>query len=416
MKDETFYRASMDGTWESLENLRGHYAGTYPSSAWVVGGGPSLADADIDLINASPAPKMCVNYGGRGADGEGLLIRPDFWTTYDPTSRFSRHVFLNPSIKKFCNGVRRRDLVPGGSEKVCDCPNMVLYNNENRGYADFIKPGGKVLNCLDSFIQAIDILYHLGFRTIYCVGTDLAVWPSESQIELARSAGVEYDAERMCVTLVDPKSDNKPYQSDLLADFVTACEQSGLQDKYRGEAALSDRGKCLDLLAGVDREKQYSFEETKSLPNAIRTDHHYFNNVQYLRQARKNLSMHGVSIISCSPKSRLNAYFENIGVDDADQRIRRRISCDRSESTQGKFTTAVAPDEGMVRMADIAPYGWTKPEEAIAEIAEAKPDSIQKEDCPADNDNVAQAVNMDHLERREGIRKKFLELQRQDEA
>src|SRR5690606_19022260 len=99
----------------------------------------------------------------------------------DPAERFSRSLFLSSTLK-FMPKYRAMEFVPGGTEKVCDCPATFFSTVERRGYEDFLNPRSKsLINTRDTFTLAIDILYRLGFRTIYCVGTEMRIRPSEAQ-------------------------------------------------------------------------------------------------------------------------------------------------------------------------------------------------------------------------------------------
>jgi hypothetical protein len=365
-EESTFYRHHTDGETEDMECLRDSYAGIKPSAAWLIGAGPSLTGLPWEKINESTAPKMCVNFAGWGKDGQGMMIRPDFWTTFDPTSSFSRHVFLNPAIKKFAIGGRRMDLIPSGTEKVCECPNTVMINQEHRGYRDFIKPGGKILHVLDSFIQGLDILYHLGFRTIYCAGTDLIIRPSSAQVEMARSVGVKYDEEKSEVTYpLSPDNEDIMSRSDLLEDFVVECIRKGLHKQYSGKKGRTEREACLHVLASVEREEQYSFTEVKQLGAACNSDRHYSDSVQYLRLARKCMSMHGLKLVSCTPRSRLNDFFPSMNVEDACAGIAYSVGNPEMETTDGKYRKRPGPGEGFPLMRDISPFGWKPPEDRL---------------------------------------------------
>ncbi len=308
---------------------------------------------------------MAMNFAGRDVDGKPPLIVPDFWTSFDPSAAFSPWVFRNPRITKFVINSRRMDLIPGGAEKICDCPNTVCVNVEHRGYRDFIKPGGKVIHALDSFLQALDILYHLGFRRIYCVGCDMIVRPSAAQIEAAKSVGVEYEDGETIVN----KDKDKPRRSDMLRDFLDECIRLGLYNQYSGDEALSDRERTLAVLESLGRESQYSFSEKKKFQAAANTDGHYWERVQYLRLARRSMSLAGLELFSCTPGSRLNAYFRYYEVCEAATLLETNVGAISDETTEGRYQGGhPTPNEGYPFMQDVKPYGWKTKEEEDGEV------------------------------------------------
>lgn len=319
---------------------------------------------------------MCVNLSGRDKDGKPPLIRPTFWTSYDPTARFSRSVFLDPTIAKFVNLSRKFDLLPGGgSEKVCDCPNLHFFSIEHRGYGDLIDPNSdRIVNQRDSFVQAIDLLFRLGFRRIYCVGTEMKILPSAKQIELARSKGVVYDDATGQVEIEHPKDKSKKIQSDLLVDFRDACYAAGIgASKSETSSILGSIGDGVE-----DREEQYSFSERKNFQSAANTDLHYWTAIQRLRQSRKCLARVGLELVSCTPGSRLNTYFAYRDVAAALNEIEQQVGIAEAEPTLGCYSgERVPPGHGLPKMKDIEPEGWAgtvkrraarEEEELIAQI------------------------------------------------
>ena len=349
-----FFRASTDGTatdaTAALENL---YAGNDPTACWLVGSGPSILGAPVEQIAASPVVKIGVNFSGRGPDGTAPRITPDIWTSFDPTSRFHRSIFLNPRITKFLKADKQKDLIPGTTFKACDCPATYFFRSETRGYGDFLDSrSDRILNALDSFIQALDIGYRLGFRRFFCVGADFIIRPSDAQVSLAVSCGIDFD--ETSGVLVTKDADPKlHYRSDRLVDFVDECIR-----KFGGK----DRRAVIEELESAGREQQYSFSETKPLAAAIHADSHYWERVQYLRLARRNLSLRGVSLGSCSPGSRLNDWFsfrEPLTVCDE---MTAACGDPREERTVGRYSGDVrdAVRESLPHHRDVSPYDWAQ--------------------------------------------------------
>lgn len=299
-------------------------------------------------IQQSPAGKFATNLCGRGADGEGWIIKPTHWTTYDPTPSFSAATFLDPTITKFCFGGREMDLVPGGTEKLCDCPGMYFIAHELKRFDNFLDVGSDKINkSLDSMVQAIDLAVRLGFRDLYMLGSELIIRPSQSQIEFARRVGVDYDDHKG--VLVEEKVGGKDltHRSDLLIDFAMMTARKSKID----QGHLYEQWSKMD-----DREGQYGFSEQKHFASAVRSDKHYWERVQFLRLARKNLALIGVTLVSCTPNSRLNAWFQYRDPLSVCEELKARFGDPVKEVTFGKYQTRKY-DHDLPHHRDIPPYG-----------------------------------------------------------
>ncbi len=342
-----FYRIATDGTEQRIP-LIDAYAGTQRTACWIIGGGPSLAELPTDAITNSALPKFAINLAGHG------LLRPTFWTAYDPTNRFQRSTYLDPSILKFVPRSRAMDLVPGTSFKVCDSPQTVFFDRDQQvGFHDFLYPPQErfdaprpiksssvagVTDWQDSLIQAIHIAYLLGFRTLYMAGCDMFVSPSTAWCEQAKTIGVEY------------------IPREPLKEFHQRCLSRGMP------ASTPDH---------PGSTRQYHFDESKPLAAAMQTDLHYFRVAQYLRLSRRAISLAGMELISVTPESRLNDYFSYQSVDEVCSRISTEIGQPHQEPTRGLYTESVRrTPAGLAPMRDFRPHHWGK------ETAVPKPSPI----------------------------------------
>lgn len=316
-----FYRRSTDGTRQRVE-LEGVYAGGTATPCWIIGGGPSLCPAVRDEILRTPAARFAVNLAGTG------LLRPTFWTSYDPTARFHRSIYLDASVTKFVHECRAMDLVPETTLKVCDCPATYFFERtRDNGFQDFPGRGSAAItDWQDSLIQAIDIAYRLGFRDLYLAGCDLWIAPGARWQHLGRERGVFYE----------PR--------ELLGDYAKRCEEAGLSRQE---------------LEGVSPGEQYHFAEAKPLAAAIQTDFHYFQVTQYLRLSRRALGLAGLRIYSVTAGSRLNDLFPYLETGEAAARILADIGDPAREETRGRYTdqtdrrlTLSSP------MRDFRPHFW----------------------------------------------------------
>ena len=348
-----FYRLFPDGSRQSVP-LHNQFAGPQTTSCWIIGGGPSLNALPWSQIERSPAPRFSINLSGAS------LLRPTFWTSYDPTHRFHRSIYLDPGILKFVHSCRAMDLIPQTTFKVCEAPNLLCFDRtRGRGFHDFPSPGGQDIqrpvqirerDCLpgitdwqDSFVQAIDIAYRLGFRRLYLAGCDMFIAPSAELVTFASTFGVSY----------------QPHEP--LGAFLRRCIQAGAARAELERHALGD---------------QYHFNEEKPFAAAVQTDEHYFRVVQYLRLSRRALSLSGLELISVTPDSRLNDHFPIRSVEDAVQDILYDVGDPAAESTRGMYTCPSRPRERpLAPMRDVPPHHWNSarapqqhppiPEEAI---------------------------------------------------
>lgn len=325
-----FFRCETDGTRTPVE-VRGLFAGPMRSMCWIVGGGPSLQSMPCREISSTAIPRFGVNLSGTG------LLRPTIWTSYDPTARFHRSIYLDGSILKLVSVRRAMDLVPDSTFKVCEAPNLLFFERmSGRGFHDFPPAlattsskedagSNGVVDWQDSLIQAIELAWWLGFRELVLIGCEMHVRPESAHLRLARERGVEYRS------------------GELLKGYYERCAACGLTRPMLEQSAAS---------------RPYHFDETKSLAAAIQTDWHYFRVAQYLRLSRRAMALAGLELISATPDSRLNDFFPFQHVDDVIETLRRRVGHPHHETTRGKYSQAVKPSSG-VPMRDFKPHGWT---------------------------------------------------------
>lgn len=296
---------------------------------WMIGAGPSLLDLPVECIRNSPAPKFSMNLAGSG------LIRPNFWTSYDPTVRFHPSLYLDPSIIKFVHRCRAMDLVPGTMFKVCDCPATLFFDRNReigfRNFTEFPKPG--IVDWQDSFVQAIQIAFAVGFRTLLLAGCELYIRPANELLTTALRAGVHYQ------------------EKELLGNFIRRCREAGLSD---------------EALESAQAGKSYHFDETKSLPAMIQADFHYFRVAQYLRLTLRSLVLSGLNLISVTPNSRLNDYFLYSSIEDALEMVATVVGNPELEATHGCYTrTSPQHPAGTGPMQDFSPHFWKKRDEPL---------------------------------------------------
>lgn len=294
-----FFRLTPDGRRHQVDLVH-HYAGPFATSCWIVGGGPSLTDLPLDEIAASSAPVFAVNLAG------SRLLRPTFWTAYDPSARFHRSTYLDAGVQKFVPRGRAMDLVPETTFKVADCPNTLFFDMEGRDYATAIAAGqSRVLDWCDSFVLALDIAYRLGFRRLYLAGCDMHVRASQEQLAWVASHGIDTD------------------------EITTISEL---------DAAVQKTGVDREPLNETDPARIYHFDETKSFAASVSTDRHYDRIAQALRLSRRCFAQAGLELISVTPRSRLNDCFPYRSAAAVCERLAQQCGHIDTEREAGRYS------------------------------------------------------------------------------
>lgn len=321
MGQQTFFKMTTDKQKQPAD-LANSFASAAGSSCFIVGAGPSLASVDVDAVLNAPAPRFCINLAGTG------LFRPQFWTAYDPTARFSRSTYLDPGVMKLLPARRALDLVPETTWKVCDCPNVYFFNGDrDRGFDNFVgSQHTTVVDWNDSLVQAIDVAYQLGFRTLYLLGCDMRIEPPAALCALAKEKHLDMPA------------------GASLHDVLQQWDRQGFGRAER---------------KGLTAEGVYHFDEAKSLETASATDFHYFRVAQFLRLSRRAMSLAGLKLISLTPESRLNDFFPYQTLTAAIRAIHDACGDPAAESTRGRYsrTEARLPDSAPA-MRDFLPLHW----------------------------------------------------------
>jgi len=322
MNRETFLRISTDKQRE-VTTLKNSYASAAGASCFIVGAGPSLAEVNVGALLNSPAPRFCINLAGTG------LFRPQLWTAYDPTQRFSRSTYLDPGVMKLVSARRAFDLIPETTWKVCDCPNVYFFEGDrDRGFANFLDARhSTIVDWNDSLVQAIDLAYQLGFRTLYLLGCEMKVQPGAELRTFAETHGL-------------PVPDGAG-----LHEILSQWDKRGFGRNKRSEISPG----------GI-----YHFDEMKTLEAAGSTDFHYFRIAQFLRLSRRALSLAGVRLVSVTPESRLNEFFPYCRLADALSEIEESCGSPQAESTRGRYTaTSGRMHPAAKRMRDFQPLHWS---------------------------------------------------------
>ena len=166
-------------------NLSGWYAGR---SAFLIGGGPSLNDHDLTKLRKA---RGIVTMGLNNSWG---VYKPDLWTCVDGPNRFFDTGWKDPSITKFVPmaywntilRVQSKGKMKPSAFRVWQMPavNYYLrsYHFDPSKYLteDRVCWGGPskhtdalgIKGARSVFMAGIKLLTYLGFKKIYCIGTD----------------------------------------------------------------------------------------------------------------------------------------------------------------------------------------------------------------------------------------------------
>jgi hypothetical protein len=190
-------------------SLEGFYRGQH---CFLIGGGPSLKEANLGLLNAPGIVTWCMNNSWAVPDSQPHRFRPRLWTCVDPAEKFSDKGFRDPSITKVVPlsiaNHRLRFLLDGewrmSSRRVRDCPGVLFFRRNARFEpADFLcqstvnwgMPEGQRDSLGHSGIRSVmlatlRLVHYMGFRRVYLLGADFKMEPGKGYaFEQERSKG-----------------------------------------------------------------------------------------------------------------------------------------------------------------------------------------------------------------------------------
>lgn len=166
----SYYRPRQTG-----QTLNGIYSG----SAFLICGGPSLKNLDLDRIKAPGLLTMAINNSGQP-------FRPDLFVCVDHPGRFLYSIWRDPNITKFAPAnFKTKTLFNSATEMeakitVEGCPNVWFYQHRNtfhwwKFFSDDLVNWGN-----STMMIAIRILYDLGIRRIFLLGADFHMTTSQA--------------------------------------------------------------------------------------------------------------------------------------------------------------------------------------------------------------------------------------------
>lgn len=211
------------------------------SSAFLIGGGPSLRSVDK---NSLEQPGMLT----MGVNNSASTIRPNLWACVDHPTIFIDSIWKDPSMIKF---------VPMGygnakinDSSVYDYPAVIKFRASKFNPDEFfsgqrIFHGGQTRSVL---ITAISILHFLGIRRIYLVGVDFKMEKGEQNYSF------EQETSNHAI-----EGNNSLYKrvNDVFTEMIPEFQKNGL------EVFNTNRDSGLTAFPYVDLEKAIADEKGK---------------------------------------------------------------------------------------------------------------------------------------------------------
>lgn len=135
------------------------------ATAFLICGGPSLSQLDLNLLSAPGILTMGIN-------NSGAPFRPNMRVCVDEPSRFLESVWRDPTITKFSRW-DRHNLMKS------EWPNIIYFNHSRFEWWRFFSCEIVVWGN-STMIVAIRILFDLGIRRIFLLGADFSMEPGHN--------------------------------------------------------------------------------------------------------------------------------------------------------------------------------------------------------------------------------------------
>ena len=137
----------------------------FSGSCFLLGGAPSLKEVKDLLVN-QPIVLAAMN-------NTATVVRPDVWVGLDVPANYSPSVLMDPAPMKFTYITRKDDLIEGNPWR--SIPNTYFMSSTKQPNAAFFFKDRDFCWGKNVFIIALQLLYRLGFRTVYTVGCEFNI-------------------------------------------------------------------------------------------------------------------------------------------------------------------------------------------------------------------------------------------------
>lgn len=164
-----FYKFHENGSrsYYPLENL---YNG---QSCFLIGGSPKLLKEDLTLFQKPGVVTVAMN-------NSALTVKPNLWVGGDNPACYDKHILYDASILKLARFNRGHILVDKRPWKFF--PNTIFYWLRKEEYfteRNFFKPDKGVVWWGNTWWVALQLMWRLGFRTVYLCGCGFKISKEE---------------------------------------------------------------------------------------------------------------------------------------------------------------------------------------------------------------------------------------------
>lgn len=143
------------------------------SSIFLMGGSPSLRKEDREILYGGTrgVTKLAIN-------NAAVVYKPDMWVCGDRPECYSHYILKDPSILKFVNYGKRDMTIDGKKWKYF--PNTLFYScREGFSLDDILIRGRDYAWHKNTWWVAVQLMWRLGFRTVYMLGCDFHISKEE---------------------------------------------------------------------------------------------------------------------------------------------------------------------------------------------------------------------------------------------
>lgn len=138
---------------------------TFSGSCFLLGGAPSLKKTK-DLFINQPFMIAAMN-------NTATIVRPDIWIGLDVPANYSESVLLDPSPMKFTYITRKDETV--GQKSWREVPNTYFMSSVKQPTSALFLKARDFCWAKNVFIISLQLLYRLGFTTVYTVGCEFNI-------------------------------------------------------------------------------------------------------------------------------------------------------------------------------------------------------------------------------------------------
>lgn len=142
----------------------------FSGACFLVGGGPQHREIAPSLVHPNIVTMAMNNVG--------VTFKPTLWIGCDRATNYSESILRNPSIMKFAQHNRMGCEIAGTKWRAL--PNTYFFpHQKDMLYKNFFVRGKYIGWWKNVFTAAVQVLYRLGFRTVYTVGCGFDINPDD---------------------------------------------------------------------------------------------------------------------------------------------------------------------------------------------------------------------------------------------